>query len=57
VVECVGDLNGDGMVNGADVGLMLAGWGTCRNCAADLNHDGEINGADLGLLLSSWGSC
>jgi hypothetical protein len=57
VVECVGDLNGDGMVNGADVGLMLAEWGPCRNCAADLNHDGEINGADLGLLLSSWGGC
>jgi hypothetical protein len=34
------------MVDGAEVELMLAEWGSCRNCAAD-----------LGLLLSSWGGC
>jgi hypothetical protein len=54
---CPADLNGDGAVNGADLGLMLGAWGVCPGCAADLNTDGVVNGADLGLLLGSWGAC
>jgi hypothetical protein len=50
-----GDLNGDGIVNGADMGLLLASWGACSGCDADLNGDGLVNGGDLGLLLSYWG--
>ena len=46
------DLNGDGQVNGADLGLMLAAWGTSG--PGDLNNDGVVNGADLGLLLAAW---
>jgi len=49
------DLNGDGLVDGADLGLMLAAWGTCTDCDADLNADGLVDGADLGLLLADWG--
>ena len=26
---CIGDLNGDGLVNGADLGLLLGAWGPC----------------------------
>jgi hypothetical protein len=48
------DLNSDGQVNGADLGLMLAAWGPCAGCDADLNGDGQVNGADLGLLLADW---
>ena len=47
------DLNGDGAVNGADLGLLLGNWGQAG--ASDLNGDGTTNGADLGLLLGSWG--
>ena len=54
---CPADLNQDGVVNGADLGLMLGSWGPCPGCAADLNADGIVNGADLGLLLGSWGVC
>ncbi len=54
---CPADLNQDGAVNGADLGLMLGAWGACPGCAADLNADGVVNGADLGLLLGSWGAC
>jgi hypothetical protein len=46
------DLNGDDMVNGADLGLLLAGWG--EPGPTDLNGDGTTNGADLGLLLAAW---
>jgi hypothetical protein len=55
---CPADLNNDGVVNGADLGLMLGSWGICpAPCKADLNSDGIVNGADLGLLLGAWGPC
>ena len=58
VCDCVGDLNVDGVINGADLGLMLSSWGPCgSNCTSDLNSDNVVNGADLGLLLSAWGIC
>lgn len=47
------DLNGDGVVNGADFGILLAAWGDSGG-SADLNHDGTVNGADIGLLLGEW---
>ena len=53
---CPGDLNGDGVVGGADLGLMLAVWGTA-DPAADLSGDGLIGGADIGLLAAAWGPC
>ncbi len=52
---CVGDLNGDGVVNGADLGELLSNWGNAG--AGDLNGDGSVGGADLGELLSAWGAC
>lgn len=54
---CEGDFNGDGVVNGADFGALLAGWGPCAGCPEDLNDDGVVSGADVGLLLSVWGAC
>ncbi|MCH2161246.1 MAG: right-handed parallel beta-helix repeat-containing protein [Phycisphaerales bacterium] len=56
---CPGDLNGDGEVGGADLGVMLALWGECLSdpCDPDLNGDGFIDGGDLGLLLGYWGFC
>lgn len=53
---CRADFNGDGFVNGADLGLLLGAWGTADPCY-DLNGDGIVNGADLGLLLGAWGAC
>jgi hypothetical protein len=53
---CVGDFNGDGMVDGADLGTLLAAWGT-DNPRIDLNDDGIVDGADLGTLLAAWGPC
>ena len=49
------DLNGDHVVDGGDLGILLAGWGGAG--AADLNGDGTVDGADLGVLLGAWGSC
>jgi len=48
------DLNGDGVIDGADLGILLDAWGPCVGCPADLNGDGVVDGADLGILLSAW---
>ncbi len=53
---CPGDLNNDGVVDGADLGLLLLSWGT-NDPDADLNNDGIVDGADLGLLLLVFGPC
>ncbi len=53
---CLGDLNDDGVVNGADLGELLSLWDT-SDPDADLNDDGIVDGADLGILLSNWGEC
>ena len=55
----IGDLNGDGFVNGIDLGMLLAQWGNCPlddliGCSGDLDDDGWIHGIDLGILLSQW---
>lgn len=51
------DLNGDGAVDGADIGLMLSSWGPCADCAADIDGNGFVGGADLGILLGAWEPC
>jgi len=57
--ECVadrpgipGDLNGDGVIDGADLGILLNNWG--GSGIGDLNGDGVVDGADLGILLNNW---
>ncbi len=47
----VGDLDGNGVVNGSDLGVLLGGWG---HATGDLNGDGTTDGADLGMLLGNW---
>jgi hypothetical protein len=49
----LGDLNGDGVVDGADLGALLGGW--AHPGPSDLNGDGTTDGADLGILLGNWG--
>ncbi|HMN96585.1 MAG TPA: DNRLRE domain-containing protein [Phycisphaerales bacterium] len=46
------DLDCDGAVDGADLGLLLAGWGAPG--PADLDGSGTVDGGDLGLLLAAW---
>ena len=49
------DINGDGIVDGADLGLLIGDWGSCDDCPTDLDRNGVVDGSDLGLLLASWG--
>lgn len=56
---CPADFNNDGTVDGGDLGILLAYWGSCSGvpCFEDLNQDGVVDGGDLGLVLSAWGQC
>ena len=51
------DIDGDGVVGGSDLGLLLSEWGQCgcECCDADLDLDGVVDGADIGQLLAGWG--
>lgn len=50
------DLDGDAVVGGMDLTILLSQWGTCSgcSCAADINADCVVDGTDLTALLSSW---
>ncbi|MFO0873015.1 MAG: hypothetical protein U0575_03470 [Phycisphaerales bacterium] len=54
VCTCPGDFDGNGVIDGADLGVLLSGWG---QPGTDLTGDGTTNGADLGVLLAAWGPC
>ena len=55
-VLCPGDLNGDEIVDAADLGLLIGDWSR-TDSDADLNDDGVVDAADLGLLIGAWGLC
>ena len=57
ILPCVGDLNGDALVDGADLTVLLGAWGPCAGCPSDLDGDGVVDGADVTVLLSAWGTC
>jgi hypothetical protein len=52
---CPADLNDDGQVDGADLGLLLSNWNGAG--LGDLDDSATVDGADLGLLLAAWGEC
>ncbi|MHC5113163.1 MAG: two-component regulator propeller domain-containing protein [Planctomycetota bacterium] len=50
-----GDANGDGVVNFADVLVVISSWGPCGGpCAADVNGDGVVNFADVLAVIANW---
>ena len=53
---CPWDIDASGVVDGADLGLLLLNWDSA-DAAADVNGDGLVDGADLGLVLLNWGLC
>jgi len=54
VVICPTDLNGDGVTDSADLGILIANFDT-RNPDLDLNGDKQIDTADLGILIANFG--
>ena len=57
VITNPADINGDGVVDVADMLLLLGAWGVCDNqtgCIEDLNGDGTIDVADMLEMLGAW---
>ncbi|MFO0874189.1 MAG: FG-GAP-like repeat-containing protein [Phycisphaerales bacterium] len=53
------DLSADGVVDGADLAMLIDRWGAVGLSAdrkADVNNDGVVDGVDLGILLDAWGT-
>jgi hypothetical protein len=53
--ECIGDTDGNGAVDGADLGSLLGSWG--QDSPFDYNGDGTTDGADMAVILGAWGPC
>jgi hypothetical protein len=51
---CPSDLDGDGVVGGADLAALLGAWGAA---GGDIDGDGDTDGADLASMLGAWGDC
>ena len=57
-----GDINGDGTVNVADLGLLGAQWGAAgsppfnADIAPSPSGDGIVGVGDLGVLAANWGA-
>ena len=54
VESCAADLNKDGIVDGADLGRLVASF-MQADSAADINGDGIVDQSDLGILISQFG--
>jgi len=50
-----GDLNGDSIVNIADISKVAVNWLT-TSTDGDANHDGIVNISDVSYIASNWGS-
>ena len=56
-LACRADLTGDGVVDLADLGILLADFGcTGGACVGDVDGDGDTDLADLGILLAEFGN-
>jgi len=56
VLACPADLNGDGVVDTADLGQLIAAFGAVGANPADLNNDNVVDTADLGIFIPEFGN-
>lgn len=54
--DCLADVDGNGLVDGGDMGILFGFWAT-NDPYADVDDDGAVDSTDLHLLLTAWGPC
>lgn len=50
----LGDLSGDGVIDGSDMAIVLGNWGM-TGAVGDVDSNGLVDGNDLAILLNNWG--
>ncbi len=55
---CVGDADGNGIVDVGDLLAVILDWGTDGSGnGGDVNNDGEVNVLDIVAVINNWGVC
>ena len=54
--NCLGDVNGDAVVNVVDILEIVSEWGSADS-PADINQDGIVDVSDLLIVVGNWGAC
>jgi hypothetical protein len=54
--SCSADLNHDRVVDSADLGILIANWGSNQS-RDQLDGRAPVNGGDIGILIADWGAC
>jgi hypothetical protein len=59
--ECVGDVDGNGVIDVQDLIAVILAWGPCPKppeaCPADTDGDGAVDVQDLIQIILAWGGC
>ena len=53
-IALTGDVDGNGVVDFADLLLVLGSWGVCGGCPADIDGNGVVDFGDILLVLGNW---
>lgn len=53
-IPAAGDYDGNGVIDGEDLSILLGVWGHLDQADYDLTGDGIVDGLDLSVLLGNW---
>jgi hypothetical protein len=54
ITEMAGDVNGDEVVNFADILAIIGQWGFCPGCSGDLDGDNQVGFSDILIVIGNW---
>ncbi|MHC5113175.1 MAG: hypothetical protein ACYTGP_01945 [Planctomycetota bacterium] len=57
IAVCAEDLNDNGVVDFADVLVLIGAWGPCPGCEEDLDGNGSVGFSDVLQVIGAWGPC
>jgi hypothetical protein len=53
-ISIPGDIDGNGLVNIADLLMVIDKWGPCAKCAEDIDGDGTVGIYEILVILENW---